>query len=915
MNYFLDIIFLFFFRKQLLIVGFIFIFGAHVAFSQTINQPSSGNSSTTITCGTSYNYYDSGGSSSNYGASQTSTLTINPSTTGEYVQVIFKLFGIEECGGTSCTCDWLKIYDGTSTSDPLIDLYCNANSPTIITSSTGSLTFEFHSDSGTEEFGWEASVSCSSSSTPPIIIQDNLTETITCGTSYYYYDSGGSQNYSASEDLVLTLNPSIAGQYVQIDFTSGFFDVEADVSDCFDYMTIYDGSTTSSAIIGTFCNLNTPNTITSSTGSLTVKFSSDSGTELTGWLLNILCSSTPGANPINHPNTGNSTANIICGSNYSYYDSGGSLANYNNDEDGILTLIPSVTGQFIQIDFSTGIFNIETDVTECYDFISIYDGLSTSDPLIGTFCSLNTPSTVKSSTGPLTIAFSSDEATVKSGWDATISCSNTAGLNPIIQPNSGTQTQTITCGEIYDYYDSGAGGRNYGDHKNSLLTICPDAVGEYISIDLNEFEMEDNEDYLYVFDGNDASASILALYTGSVSSGTTVTASSNNTSGCLSFRSFSNEGTTKLGWSATITCEKTASVPISSPSNDCTGAVSVCSDENLNGGTLGAGYQELPSEWSSCLGIDDDPGEYQSNWYVFSSTTDGTVAFLLTPDAQADYDWAIWGPYASLECPAFTNDAPIRCSAASWNNSGPNGETGLQAGAGDTNEPSSGDGYLEPLNVLAGEVYIMMLDNWDSNDNPFELSWQLTNASLDCTPLPVTITKFNTHCENNKTYLEWNTISEINNNFFIIEKSTDAIHFKELTKISGNGNNNRAHHYSYIDSEQNSGIVYYRLLQVDFDGTVQYHPIIISDCSENINSNINARQIRNKDLLVEVEIPEGIYQLSIYDNSGKLIINQEIHIDTKFQDFNFSSTSFNNGLYLVLIQNNINRYSSKVIME
>ena len=902
-------------RPEFLVV-FIFFLSLNL-LGQTILHPSSSTSSSTITCGTSYNYYDSGGLSSNYGSGESGILVLNPSSAGQYVRIVFENFSVEE-NGTGCY-DNLKIYDGNSTSASLLGTYCNSNPPTVLTSTSGSLTLEFYSDSGTEKLGWEATVSCSlTAGTPPVIIQPNtgvLNSTITCGTEYYYYDSGSSKNYGASESSSITLNPSAAGQFVQIDFSLGYFDVEADVSSCYDYIKVYDGTSTAAPVIGTYCNINSPNIITSSTGSLTVEFSSDSGTNLKGWIAMVSCSVTPGSVSLTHPTTGTTNSIIDCGLSYNYYDSGGNIMDYSSNEDGVYVFTPSVVGNYVQIDFNSSNFLIETDVDECYDYITIYDGSSTSSPLIGTYCSLNPPSSsIISSTGALTVVFLSDAFTNESGWEATVSCSAVAGRNPIIQPSSNDEIRVVTCGETYSFYDSGAEGRNYADSENTLLTVCPDVVGQYISVEINDFKMEDTEDYLYVFDGNEASASILALYTGVVPSGTTVKASSNNSTGCLSFRSASDEGTTEMGWDMTITCDNAPSVPVSAGTNDCTGAVSICSDENLIGGTVGFGNQELLA-WKSCLGLDGEDGEKQSNWYVFSSTSDGTIGFLLTPDATADYDWAIWGPYNSLECPAFTNDVPIRCSAASYLNSGVNGETGLKAGAGDTYENSSGDGYLEPLTVLADELYVMMLDNWDSNDNPFELSWQLTGASLDCTPLPVVLTSFTATCKSFGVQLMWNTVSERNSNFFVIEKSKDGEHFYEIGKQQGHGNSNRTNTYSFIDKELSTEQVYYRLLQVDFDGSTEYHDIIVVNCKIESEASFKAVQISSNKLLVNLNIPKGVYQLTIYNNLGRLILNKKIQVLEEYEEIIIDKLKLVNGLYLISIQNNLHTYTNKVIMN
>jgi hypothetical protein len=84
---------------------------------------------------------------------------------------------------------------------------------------------------------------------------------------------------------------------------------------------------------------------------------------------------------------------------------------------------------------------------------------------------------------------------------------------------------------------------------------------------------------------------------------------------------------------------------------------------------------------------------------------------------------------------------------------------------------------------------------------------------------PVTILNFSAKADNNKSKLEWTTISEINNAYFKVEKSLDGINFLPLTKVDGNGTSQELHKYFTYDSNPSNGTNYYRLTQVDKNGT------------------------------------------------------------------------------------------------
>ncbi len=98
--------------------------------------------------------------------------------------------------------------------------------------------------------------------------------------------------------------------------------------------------------------------------------------------------------------------------------------------------------------------------------------------------------------------------------------------------------------------------------------------------------------------------------------------------------------------------------------------------------------------------------------------------------------------------------------------------------------------------------------------------------------LPIELLYFNgerKYCSQNM--LIWSTATETNNDHFEIERSSDAINFKKIKEIPGSINSLETKKYVYTDSNPESGINYYRLKQVDLDGTYKYAPIVDLDNS------------------------------------------------------------------------------------
>ncbi|NOX48088.1 MAG: T9SS type A sorting domain-containing protein [Chlorobi bacterium] len=105
-------------------------------------------------------FYDTGGSANNYGDDEDITMIFLPGTEGAMIECVFTMFNVED--ESSCNYDWLKIYDGNSTSATLIGKYCGTDSPGTITATNqeGAITFQFHSDGSVTKPGWAANISC-----------------------------------------------------------------------------------------------------------------------------------------------------------------------------------------------------------------------------------------------------------------------------------------------------------------------------------------------------------------------------------------------------------------------------------------------------------------------------------------------------------------------------------------------------------------------------------------------------------------------------------------------------------------------------------------------------------------------------------------------------------------------------------
>ena len=102
------------------------------------------------------------------------------------------------------------------------------------------------------------------------------------------------------------------------------------------------------------------------------------------------------------------------------------------------------------------------------------------------------------------------------------------------------------------------------------------------------------------------------------------------------------------------------------------------------------------------------------------------------------------------------------------------------------------------------------------------------------TILPVELLSLHASCNGKRALVTWTTASERNNDYFVVERSDDAVNFVEVGRVAGAGNSIEMLSYNYADYSIRTGDNYYRLTQVDYDGTRTTSEIIEVHCSGNV---------------------------------------------------------------------------------
>lgn len=883
--------------------------------------------------GCDLNSSDSGGPFGNYGNNEVFEQTFCPVNPGDVVAIDFTAFS------TELNADFLTVYNGPSIASPVLGTFSGGALPPGLVSSAvgGCLTIRFVSNGSVTAAGWVISVSCGPPIQPPPPPCHTTTPsgTVLQVSGSNFYDSGGASGvYTNNEFSTYTFCPSTAGEVITLTFTS--FSVEAN----FDFLTVFNGPTIGSPSMGTFTGAAAPGTFVSThpSGCLTVRWTSDVSIVGPGWSAVIRCGQPQPPPPPPPPPTG------ICGTQV--YDPGGPAGNYFNatnqnpgnqggngcwDPPGpqgpcapagpyppppgtwgtywSQTYCPDVAGTAVTLTFNT--FAMEPG----WDQVYIYNGPSI-DPynvngtqFIGTsgmptcggpagwcnqtlgpggYSGFANPGSFTSThpSGCLTIAMTSDDIVNYAGWEATISCPSAfnpsapciyalrlydifgdgwAGSTIVVSINGGPpSTYTITTGQFEQFLISAP--------NNATISITYNGVGYF---------PQDNYWTL------DVVGQTYSLYQSAIPA----------TSGNITLTN--------------VNC----TAPIAAPNEDCPGATILCNNDPvqltpLHNGSTG----DLTAANSGCLGIYERPGK----WYTFRAGASPNIGFSIAPSlANTDVNFAVWGPFSSSQtvpdmCQLMTS-TPKRCSfATAANTFAATGSyaTGMGSAAYSapqfnpagtvTSQTAAGNGWVPGIAATPGDIYVLFISNLSQNQALLTLTW--TSGTIDCW-LPVELTDFDATAREAHVDVTWRTVSELNAAWFDVQRSADNVSFEAIGRVQARGNATQLTDYSFQDKAPLKGYSYYRLHQVDADGSSSLtHSVPVYFKPQGAVLQVYPNPVRDE-LFVGLDgAHEGTVEWRMLDASGRLAMSGTLASAGGTQQLRIGTASLESGAYLLVLQ-------------
>ncbi len=230
-----------------------------------------------------------------------------------------------------------------------------------------------------------------------------------------------------------------------------------------------------------------------------------------------------------------------------------------------------------------------------------------------------------------------------------------------------------------------------------------------------------------------------------------------------------------------------------------------------------------------------------------------------------------------------------------------------------------GDGFADndvtPLTgTLTGQIFTVTAVNFSNNDY-----FTIGSTNLTTTPLPIELVSFKASYESPVVATTWETASELNNDYFTLERSASGTQFEAIAKIQGAGTSSETHRYEYIDSTPFPKETYYRLKQTDYDSTISYSKIIRVETAQGKERKMsvypNPTNGNELNLTLDRATPFQLSQLEILSQQNVLLVSHTVETGST-SNFSFQlSRQLAPGLYIVRVKYNNKLESIKLIVH
>ncbi len=233
-----------------------------------------------------------------------------------------------------------------------------------------------------------------------------------------------------------------------------------------------------------------------------------------------------------------------------------------------------------------------------------------------------------------------------------------------------------------------------------------------------------------------------------------------------------------------------------------------------------------------------------------------------------------------------------------------------------------------------GTISTLLAQRWNSSTSKWEdpLAGQSSGATTVTTvgvtafspwalsgnnaPLPIQLISFTAAVVKGDVDLNWETATELNNDYFTVQRSAEGLDFSDIDNIQADVSQETTHKYNYVDRNPFFGRSYYRLKQTDFDGAYTYSTLRMIDIAEAM-SKMTAFPNPAKDSKFSLDFHHSLETpttVVVYDVMGRIVFRGVVNQGVRIYEIDLSN-NVKAGEYLVKAESADFRVEERVIVE
>lgn len=375
----------------------------------------------------------------------------------------------------------------------------------------------------------------------------------------------------------------------------------------------------------------------------------------------------------------------------------------------------------------------------------------------------------------------------------------------------------------------------------------------------------------------------------------------------------------QLNSTATVTVNSVSTASAGSNQTVCSTSASLSANTPTNGTgtwTLVSGSGTIASPNSASTGITNlGHGSNVFRWTISNSPcTSSTSDVTIERECEASYTVApiksAFSTFTVGENLASVTDPDGSIVAASL--------TSGTLPPGVSLDTSTGEITVSDANQLINTSRLLGVTTTDQYGGTTLNSVTITFDN----PLPVELLSFGVKMKEDKTAdIRWSTASEINNDYFTIERSANGLNFKELSRVKGAGNSNQVLNYHSADESPMGGISYYRLKQTDFNGTYAYSAIVQlkndNTVADAARVNIYPNPTSSSNINIQLNgMPEDEAIIGVYDEFGRKRESIKTGLSAGNGKVKLTGTEdLAPGIYTLVVQSGNKLYSQQFVIK